>query len=184
MMAFDFLIFLKHYVVFSLNIVFLPVGTFFPFLRYICRRCVFIHLLHLFPVCLFLVCWDRGSICGVPGHFLFCVELCCVECRAGTIYLGTSLGWAAGLYGFFLWLCCSGYGTIEMVGGVVRVSSHFLQFAVSSLGVRLSVVGLCSFIVIFFGYFFVLFAVLCFIILLIFPYLLQMVEEGIGPGRL
>jgi hypothetical protein len=71
-----------------------------------------------------------------------------------------------------------------MVGGVVRVSSHFLQFAVSSLGVRLSVVGLCSFIVIFFGYFFVLFAVLCFIILLIFPYLLQMVEEGIGPGRL
>ncbi len=69
-----------------------------------------------------------------------------MECRAGTIYLSTSLEWTAGLYGcFLLWLCCSGYGTTEMVGGVVRISSHFLQFAVSSLGARLSVVGLCSF---------------------------------------
>ncbi len=41
-----------------------------------------------------------------------------VECRAGTIYLSTSLEWMAGLYMFsLLWLCCSGYGTIEMVGG-------------------------------------------------------------------
>ncbi len=60
---------------------------------------------------------------------------------------------------FSLWLCCSGYGTVEMVGGMVRLSSHFLQFAVSSLGVRLSVVGLHSFILIFFGYILVLFAV-------------------------
>jgi hypothetical protein len=70
----------------------------------------------------------------------------------------------AGPYRFSLfWLCCSGYGTIEIVGGVVRLSFHFLQFAVSSLGVRLSVVGPCSFIAIFFGYIFVLFAVSYFI---------------------
>ena len=36
---------------------------------------------------------------------------------------------------------------------MVRLSFHFLQFAVSSLGVRLSVVGLCSSISIFFGYY-------------------------------
>jgi len=41
-----------------------------------------------------------------------------VECRAGVIYLRASLEWMAGLYGFFLvWLCCGGYGTVEMVGG-------------------------------------------------------------------
>ena len=33
--------------------------------------------------------------------FSFCVRLRFVECRAGTIYLGASLGWVAGLYGFF-----------------------------------------------------------------------------------
>ncbi len=54
------------------------------------------------------------------GHIFFCMGLRCVECRAGTIYLSTSLEWMAGLYRFsLLWLCCSGYGTIEMVGGVV-----------------------------------------------------------------
>ncbi len=46
---------------------------------------------------------------------------------------------------------------------MVCLSFHFLQSAVSSLGVRLSVVGLRSFIAIFFGYIFVLFAVLYFI---------------------
>jgi hypothetical protein len=66
----------------------------------------------------------------------------CVECRAGTIYLSASLGWMAGLYRFsFLWLCCSVFGTIEMVRGGPSFF-HFLQFAVSSLGGRLSVVGL------------------------------------------
>ncbi len=63
----------------------------------------------------------------------------------------------------FLWRCCSGYGTIEIVGEWSVFSFHFLQFAVSSLGVRLSVVGLRSFIAIFFGYIFVLFAVSYFI---------------------
>ncbi|MFN9904258.1 MAG: hypothetical protein ACK55Z_36880 [bacterium] len=41
-----------------------------------------------------------------------------MECRAGTIHLSASLEWVAGLYRFSLiWLCCSGCGTVEMVGG-------------------------------------------------------------------
>jgi hypothetical protein len=67
---------------------------------------------------------------------------------------------------------------------VVRLSFHFLQFAVSSLGVRLSAVGLRSFISIFFGYILVLFRGFVFYKLLIFPYSLQMVEEEYGPGGL
>ncbi len=67
---------------------------------------------------------------------------------------------------------------------MVRLSFHFLQFAVSSLGVQLSVVGLCSFILFFFGYILVLFAVSFFYKLLILSCLLQMVEEEYGPGRL
>ncbi len=58
----------------------------------------------------------------MPGHFSFCVGLRCVECRAGTIYLSISLRWMAGRYRFsLLWLCCSGFGTIEMVGVLVRL---------------------------------------------------------------
>ncbi len=76
-----------------------------------------------------------------------------MECRAGTIYLSASLEWMAGLYRFsFFWLCCSGCGTVEMVGGVVWLSFHFLYFAVSSPGGRLSVVGFCSSISVFLGY--------------------------------
>ena len=37
------------------------------------------------------------------------------------VYLGPVVVWTAGLYGFsFLWLCRGGYGTGEMVRGVVR----------------------------------------------------------------
>ncbi len=44
--AFGFLIILRF---FLLNIVFLPVGVLLFFvLHYFCKRCVFIHLLHLF----------------------------------------------------------------------------------------------------------------------------------------
>jgi hypothetical protein len=79
------------------------------------------------------------------GSYYFCVCDSTVW-SAGPVqfYLGTFLERMAGLYRFFpfLWLCCSGYGTVEMVRGVVRVSFRFLQFAVSSLGGRMSVVGL------------------------------------------
>ncbi len=102
-----------------------------------------------------------------------------MECRAGTILFVHFLGADGGTVQIFpfLWLCCSGYGTVEMVRGVVRVSFPFLQFAVSSLGGRISVVGLnFSVISIFFGkYVVVVFRFFVFYKLLIFSYLLQVV---------
>ncbi len=55
--------------------------------------------------------------------FFFFVGLRFVECRAGTIYLGASLGWVAGLYGFFF-LGSVEVGTVRLKwwGGVVRLS--------------------------------------------------------------
>jgi len=68
-----------------------------------------------------------------------------VECRAGTIYLRASLEWMAGLYRFF----CSVFVVVDAVRlkwwGVVWLSFHFLYFAVSSPGGRLSVVGFLFF---------------------------------------
>ncbi len=59
----------------------------------------------------------------------------------------------AGLYRFSFF-----YGSV-VVGavwlkwwGVVWLSLHFLYFAVNSPGVRLTVVGFCSFILVFLGY--------------------------------
>ncbi len=68
-----------------------------------------------------------------------------MECRAGTIYLRASLKWMAGLYGFFLpvWLCCGGYGTLEMVGGWSVFTAFF---AVSFLGGLMSAVGFLCYI--------------------------------------
>ncbi len=84
-----------------------------------------------------------------------------MECRAGTILFGHYSGVDGGTVQIFsLWLCCSGYGTVEMVRWVVCLSFYFLQFAVSSPGVRLSLVGFCSSISVFLGYVLVLFAVL------------------------
>ncbi len=94
------------------------------------------------------VCWVRGNFSGGPGHiFSVCVTpLCGVPGRYNLP--GTFLERMAGLYRFFLflWLCCSGYGTVEIVRGVVRISSCFSQFAVSSLGGWRSVVGFLCYI--------------------------------------
>ncbi len=46
--------------------------------------------------------------------FSFCVGLRFVECWAGTIYLGASLEWVAGLYGFFLLLGFVEVGTVRL----------------------------------------------------------------------
>jgi hypothetical protein len=74
-----------------------------------------------------------------------------MECRVGTIYLSASLEWMAGLFRFSLfWRCCSGCGTVEIVGGGLAL--FFLYFAVNSLGGWLSVVGFCSSILVFLGY--------------------------------
>jgi hypothetical protein len=77
--------------------------------------------------------------------YIFCVCDSAVW-SAGPVqfYLGTVLKRMAGQYRFFsfLWLCCSGYGMVELVRGVC-LSSRFLQFTVSSLGGWMSVVGFC-----------------------------------------
>ncbi len=91
------------------------------------------------------VCWVRGNFPGGPGHiFSVCVTpLCAVPGRYNFIrhFLGAD-GGTVQIF-LFLWLCCSGYGTVEMVRGVVCLSSRFLQFAVSSLGGWMFVVGFC-----------------------------------------
>ncbi len=115
--------------------------------------CVYSFIILVSCFFLFWVCWVRGNFSGGPGHiYSVCVCLRCVECRAGTILFGTFLERMAGLYRFFsfLWLCCSGYGTVEMVRGVVCLSSRFLQCAVSSLGGWMSVVGFCFSVISFF----------------------------------
>ncbi len=66
--------------------------------------------------------------------FSFCVGLRCEECWSGTIYLSASLGWVAGLYRFSsLGLCCGGYGTIEMLGGVCGPFSFSVFSLLSAL---------------------------------------------------
>jgi hypothetical protein len=128
---------------FSLNIVFLLVGSSFFVVFVGGDLCVFIHLLHSSLVLFILGVLSPWEFLWRAGSYVsFCVGLRCVECRAGTIYLSASLGWVVGLYRFSSFgLCCGGYGTIEMVGGWSDFLCR-LQFAVCSLGRWLSVVGL------------------------------------------
>ncbi len=93
---------------------------------YFCKRCVFIHLLHLSLALFTFGVLGSWEFLWRVGSYSSCVGLRCVECRAGTIYLSASLEWMAGLYRFSpFWLCCSGCGTVEMVGGW----SGFLSFS-------------------------------------------------------
>jgi hypothetical protein len=111
--------------------------------------CVFIHLLHSSLVLFILGVLGLWGV-SLAGRviFSFCVGLRFVECRAGTIYLGVSLGWVAGLYGFsFSWALLRWVRyDLNSREGMVRLSLLSsvccLQFAVCCLGGRLSVVGL------------------------------------------
>ena len=93
------------------------------------------------------VCWVRGNFSGGPGHvYVSCVSPL-VECRAGTSIFGHCGGVDGGTVRFsFLWLCRGGYGTGEMVRGVVCFFLSFLQFAVSCLGGWISAVGTLCYI--------------------------------------
>ncbi len=135
----DFLIFFGY----CREYVFSVVKVLFSFvLRYFCKRCVFIHLLHLF-LALFTF-WCAGSVrislagrviyflcgtplCGVPGRYDFISAL--LGADGGTVQIFP-----------FLWLCCSGYGIVEMTRGVVRGFLLFFNTFPSLLSV-LSVVG-------------------------------------------
>ncbi len=99
----------------------------------------------------FVYFWCAGSVrISLAGRVIYflCGCLRCVECRAGTILSVHFLGADGGIVQIFpfLWLCCSGYGTVEMVRGggpcFFFFLFYFLQFAVSFLGGRMPVVGL------------------------------------------
>ena len=73
------------------------------------------------------------------------------------VYLGTVVVWTAGLYGFsFLWLCRGGYGTGEMVRGVVCFFP-FLPSVCCQLSWRLDICGRNFMLYISFGGNFVVF---------------------------
>ncbi len=95
------------------------------------------------------VCWVRGNFSGEPG-LVFILFMClrCVERRAGTSIFGHFGGVDGGTVRnfYFLLLCSGGYGTIEMVKGLVRAFLCFLQFAVSSLGGWISAVGMFCYV--------------------------------------
>ncbi len=120
----------------------------------------------------------------MPGHIFFCMGLRCVECRASTIYWSTSLEWMAGLYGFSL--------PGSVVVGTVRLKWWGCGpsfFSLSSVCCQLSWRAVvCGRTLFFYSDFFWLYLSIIrgfvFYRLLIFPYLLQMVEEGNGPGGL
>jgi hypothetical protein len=95
------------------------------------------------------VCWVRGNFSGELGPvYIPCVCLRCAERRAGTSIFGHIGGVDGGTVRIFLslWLCSGGYGTVEIVKGLVRVFLCFLQFAVSSRGGWISVVGILRYI--------------------------------------
>ncbi len=95
------------------------------------------------------VCWVRGTFSGEPGHvYISCVCLRCVEWRAGTILFGHFGGVGGGTVRILspLWFCSGGYGTVELVRGGGPFSLCFFQFAISSLGGWVSVVGILCYI--------------------------------------
>ncbi len=136
---------------------------------------------YLFSVILNWVCWVRGNFSGGPGHiYSVCVTpLCGVPGRYNFIWCFH--GADGGTVQIFLvsWLC-SGYGTVEMVKGVVRFSAFFSFLSV------LRQEFFVLYVSIFFGRFMVLSRDFLFCKLLIFNNLLQVVpaqsELGGGPG--
>jgi hypothetical protein len=120
--------------------------------------------------------------------YISCVCLRCVECRAGTILFWHFGGVGGGTVRIFLslWLCCGGYGTVEMVkGGWSVFPFRFLQFAVSSLGGWIFAVRICC-VIFCDGSFVVFFRGFLFSEVLIVNDLLQVVSQesalGRGPG--
>jgi len=72
----------------------------------------------------------RGNFSGEPSRvYISCVCVRCVECRVGTSLFRHSGGVDGGTVRIFLslWLCSGGYGTVELVRGVVRFSFAFFS---------------------------------------------------------
>jgi hypothetical protein len=132
----DFLI----YLVITLNAVFFLVKIFLcsSLLR---KRCVFIRLLSLSPVCLFRVCWVRGNFLAVRVIYFLCVCLRCVECRAGTILFRLSVGADGGTVQIFFMSGSVVAGTVRLKwwGRVVRL--FVLSLVCCQFSWRLDVCG-------------------------------------------
>jgi hypothetical protein len=103
--------------------------TIFSFLRssLFRKRCMFYLVCSVF---LNWVCWVRGNFSGEPGHvYISCVCVSAVW-SAGPVQVNLGMPWS-GRRDYtgspFLWLCCSGYGTVEMMKGVVRIFFAFFS---------------------------------------------------------
>jgi hypothetical protein len=144
--ALDFLLFLQYYVVFLFFEYCLYTGGIFLFSVVFVGGvlCVFLHLLHSSLVLFILGVlgpWEffwraRSYFPSVWGSALWSV---------GPVLFIWVLAWGGwrGCTGFSSFgLCCGGYGTIEIVGGLWSVFLCLLQFAVCFLGGWLSMVGL------------------------------------------
>ncbi|MFN9908491.1 MAG: hypothetical protein ACK56F_20575, partial [bacterium] len=95
------------------------------------------------------MCWVRGNFSGGPGHvYIPCLYLFSVRLAGWYNFIWSQ--WWGGRRDCtdfpFLWLCRGGYGTGEMVRGVVCFFLSFLQFAVSCLGGWISAVGTLCYI--------------------------------------
>jgi hypothetical protein len=96
--------------------------------------CSFVLLLVVYVLFLLIGCaGSLGISLASRVMYILCVCLRCVECRAGTILTGHFGGVSGGTVRIFLsfWLCSGGYGTVELVRGVVRFS--FALFSLLSV---------------------------------------------------
>jgi hypothetical protein len=112
---------------------------FLSVLRYFVSGVCLFFLKYLSLVFSYWVCWVRGNFSGGSGHIYFvCVTpLCGVPGRYDFIWALSWSGWRDCTdFSFFLWLCCSGYGTVEIVRGGWSV---FLFTFFSLLSVLLAV---------------------------------------------
>jgi hypothetical protein len=102
-------------------------------------------VLRIVSVIINWVCWVRGNFTGGLGHvFSACVTpLCGVPGRYN--FIQASVGADGGTVQIFLsaWLCCSGDGTVEIVGGgpFVLLSLVCLSLVCCQFSWRLDVCG-------------------------------------------
>ncbi len=109
--------------------VFLCDEDFLLFLLFFCSSVSGVCLSLYVPFLLIGCAGSVGISLASRVMYISCVCLRCVECRAGTILIGHFGGVGGGTVRSFLslWLCSGGYGTVELVRGVVRFSLAFFS---------------------------------------------------------
>ncbi len=130
------------------------------------------------------MCWVRENFSGGLGHIFSVWDSAVWSAGPVQVYWGTFLEWMAGLYRFFF----SGSvvaGTVQLKWWGVVPSFFSLSSVCCQLSWRAVVCGRILFFYICFPW--LSSGTICgfvFYKLLIYYYLLQMVEEEFGPGRL